>query len=163
MGCPAASQKELMGLPWLLALTPRKEGWFLRSDIIWQKDNPMPESAKDRPSRCYEHIFLLTKSGKYFYDNLAVAEPIALSTAIRYRYGRKENTKYADGIPGQMSRQQINNPCRYGKTEINPLRNKRDVWNINTVPYKGAHICSISATFGGNLYPCGMPKTGDCP
>ena len=74
----------------------------------------MPESAKDRPSRCYEHIFLLTKSGKYFYDNLAVAEPIALSTAIRYRYGRKENTKYADGIPGQMSRQQINNPCRDG-------------------------------------------------
>ena len=58
--------KELMGLPWLLALTLRKEGWFLRSDIIWQKDNPMPESAKDRPSRCYEHIFLFTKSGKYF-------------------------------------------------------------------------------------------------
>ena len=80
---------------------PEKRGWFLRSDIIWQKDNPMPESAKDRPSRCYEHIFLLTKSGKYFYDNLAVAEPIALSTAIRYRYGRKENTKYADGIPGR--------------------------------------------------------------
>lgn len=93
MGCPAAKPKELMGLPWLLALTLRKEGWFLRSDIIWQKDNPMPESAKDRPSRCYEHIFLLTKSGKYFYDNLAVAEPIALSTAIRYRYGRKEKHK----------------------------------------------------------------------
>lgn len=152
--------KELMGLPWLLALTLRKEGWFLRSDIIWQKDNPMPESAKDRPSRCYEHIFLLTKSGKYFYDNLAVAEPIALSTAIRYRYGRKENTKYADGIPGQMSRQQINNPCRYGKTEINPLRNKRDVWNINTVPYKGAHFAAFPPRLAETRILAGCPKQG---
>lgn len=160
MGCPAAKPKELMGLPWLLALTLRKEGWFLRSDIIWQKDNPMPESAKDRPSRCYEHIFLLTKSGKYFYDNLAVAEPIALSTAIRYRYGRKENTKYADGIPGQMSRQQINNPCRYGKTEINPLRNKRDVWNINTVPYKGAHFAAFPPRLAETCILAGCPKQG---
>ena len=55
-GLSGCKPKELMGLPWLLALTLRKEGWFLRSDIIWQKDNPMPESAKDRPSRCYEHI-----------------------------------------------------------------------------------------------------------
>ena len=149
-----------MGLPWLLALTLRKEGWFLRSDIIWQKDNPMPESAKDRPSRCYEHIFLLTKSGKYFYDNLAVAEPIALSTAIRYRYGRKENTKYADGIPGQMSRQQINNPCRYGKTEINPLRNKRDVWNINTVPYNGAHFAAFPPRLAETCILAGCPKQG---
>lgn len=49
MGCPAAKPKELMGLPWLLALTLRKEGWFLRSDIIWQKDNPMPGECK-RPT-----------------------------------------------------------------------------------------------------------------
>ena len=120
----------------------------------------MPESAKDRPSRCYEHIFLLTKSGKYFYDNLAVAEPIALSTAIRYRYGRKENTKYADGIPGQMSRQQINNPCRYGKTEISPLRNKRDVWNINTVPYKGAHFAAFPPRLAETCILAGCPKQG---
>ena len=159
-GLSGCKPKELMGLPWLLALTLRKEGWFLRSDIIWQKDNPMPESAKDRPSRCYEHIFLLTKSGKYFYDNLAVAEPIALSTAIRYRYGRKENTKYADGIPGQMSRQQINNPCRYGKTEINPLRNKRDVWNINTVPYKGAHFAAFPPRLAETCILAGCPKQG---
>ena len=133
-GLSGCKPKELMGLPWLLALTLRKEGWFLRSDI--------------------------TKSGKYFYDNLAVAEPIALSTAIRYRYGRKENTKYADGIPGQMSRQQINNPCRYGKTEINPLRNKRDVWNINTVPYKGAHFAAFPPRLAETCILAGCPKQG---
>ena len=71
-GLSGCKPKELMGLPWLLALTLRKEGWFLRSDIIWQKDNPMPESAKDRPSRCYEHIFcLLYTSGVYRYLNVA--------------------------------------------------------------------------------------------
>ena len=156
-GC---KQKDLIGIPWLLAFALRSDGWYLRSDIIWQKENPMPESCKDRPTRCYEHIFLLTKSGKYFYDNLAVAEPIALSTAIRYRYGRKENTKYADGIPGQMSRQQINNPCRYGKTEINPLRNKRDVWNINTVPYKGAHFAAFPPRLAETCILAGCPKQG---
>ena len=58
-GC---KQKDLIGIPWMLAFALRSDGWYLRSDIIWQKDNPMPESCKDRPSRCYEHIFLLAKS-----------------------------------------------------------------------------------------------------
>ena len=55
-GC---KQKDLIGIPWLLAFALRADGWYLRSDIIWQKENPMPESVKDRPTRCYEHIFLL--------------------------------------------------------------------------------------------------------
>lgn len=70
-------QKDLIGIPWLLAFALRRDGWYLRSDIIWQKENPMPESCKDRPSRSYEHIFLLTKSKQYFYDAAAIAEPIA--------------------------------------------------------------------------------------
>ena len=64
-GC---KQKDLIGIPWLLAFALRSDGWYLRSDIIWLKENPMPESCRDRPSRCYEHIFLLTKSKKYYYD-----------------------------------------------------------------------------------------------
>ena len=66
---PGCKQKDLIGIPWLLAFALRADGWYLRSDIIWQKENPMPESCKDRPSRCYEHIFLLTKSKKYFYGS----------------------------------------------------------------------------------------------
>ena len=77
-GC---KQKDLIGIPWLLAFALRSDGWYLRSDIIWLKENPMPESCRDRPSRCYEHIFLLTKSKKYYYDAAAIAEPIAPGTA----------------------------------------------------------------------------------
>ena len=97
-GC---KQKDLIGIPWLLAFALRADGWYLRSDIIWQKENPMPESVKDRPTRCYEHIFLLTKSKKYFYDAAAIAEPLAPTTAARYRTGRSAGQKYADEIPGQ--------------------------------------------------------------
>ena len=61
-GC---KQKDLIGIPWLLAFALRSDGWYLRSDIIWLKENPMPESCRDRPSRCYEHIFLLTKYPKW--------------------------------------------------------------------------------------------------
>ena len=97
-GC---KQKDLIGIPWLLAFALRADGWYLRSDIIWQKENPMPESVKDRPTRCYEHIFLLTKSKKYFYDAAAIAEPLAPTTAARYRTGRSAGQKYADEVPGQ--------------------------------------------------------------
>ena len=95
---PGCKQKDLIGIPWLLAFALRADGWYLRSDIIWQKENPMPESCKDRPSRCYEHIFLLTKSKKYFYDAAAIAEPIASTTAARYRTGRGTSMlmKYPD-------------------------------------------------------------------
>lgn len=62
-GCKA---KDMIGIPWMLAFALRADGWYLRSDIIWQKANPMPESVTDRPSRCYEHIFLLSKSRRYY-------------------------------------------------------------------------------------------------
>ena len=96
-GC---KQKDLIGIPWLLAFALRSDGWYLRSDIIWLKENPMPESCRDRPSRCYEHIFLLTKSKKYYYDAAAIAEPIAPGTAARYRQGRSAGHKYAEEVPG---------------------------------------------------------------
>ena len=79
-GCKA---KDMIGIPWLLAFALRADGWYLRSDIIWMKANPMPESTKDRPSRCYEHIFLLSKSRRYYYDAAAIAEPVAASTDNR--------------------------------------------------------------------------------
>lgn len=68
-------RKDLIGIPWLLAFALRSDGWYLRSDIIWQKPNAMPESVKDRPTRAHEYIFLLSKSPRYFYDVEAVKEP----------------------------------------------------------------------------------------
>ena len=158
-GC---KQKDLIGIPWLLAFALRADGWYLRSDIIWQKNNPMPESCKDRPSRCYEHIFLLTKSKSYYYDALAIAEPIASGTAKRYKAGRSANSKYAEGVPGQ-SEQSINRPRAAGSVtdaEISPVRNKRDVWQINTVPYKGAHFAAFPPKLAETCILAGCPKGG---
>ncbi len=67
--------KDLVGIPWRIALALQVDGWYLRSDIIWSKSNPMPESVKDRPTRAHEYIFLLSKSPKYYYDCEAIKEP----------------------------------------------------------------------------------------
>ena len=117
----------------------RDTGWYLRNDIIWMKDNPMPESVKDRCARCYEHIFLFSKSKKYFFDYKAISEPIAPATAERLKRGMKGGNKYGKPVPGQPQPQSINRPREHGAikdADINPLRNKRDVWKINTVPFK---------------------------
>lgn len=72
--------KDLMGIPWMVAFALRADGWYLRSDIIWAKPNPMPESVTDRPTKSHEYLFLLTKSAKYYYDAAAIYEPYAEST-----------------------------------------------------------------------------------
>ena len=93
--------KDMIGIPWMLAFALRDTGWYLRNDIIWMKDNPMPESVKDRCARCYEHIFLFSKSKKYFFDYKAISEPIAPATAERLKRGMKGGNKYGKPVPGQ--------------------------------------------------------------
>ena len=73
--------KDMIGIPWMLAFALREFGYYLRSDIIWHKINGLPENVKDRPAKSYEHIFLLTKSPKYYYDYKAIQEPIKAVTA----------------------------------------------------------------------------------
>jgi DNA modification methylase len=68
--------KDLIGVPWRLAFALQADGWYLRSDIIWYKPNCQPESVKDRPTRCHEYVFLLTKSEKYYYDAESIREPV---------------------------------------------------------------------------------------
>lgn len=75
--------KDLVGVPWRVAFALQKSGWFLRSDVIWEKPNAMPESVKDRPTRSHEYVFLLTKSEHYFYDYKAVAERTKNTTRNR--------------------------------------------------------------------------------
>ena len=86
-------RKDLIGIPWMLAFALRERGWYLRSDIIWRKTNAMPEGAKDRPSRCCEHIFLFAKSPKYYFDHKAIQEPIKEVTAAGYTRGRSGKAK----------------------------------------------------------------------
>ena len=156
-------QKDMIGIPWLLAFALRADGWYLRSDIIWCKANPMPESCKDRPSRCYEHVFLLTKSKKYYYDALAIAEPIAEGTAARYKGGRSASSKYAEEIPGQGKVQKLNAARSAGTitdADISPVRNARDVWHINTVPYKGGHFAAYPPKLAERCILAGCPRGG---
>lgn len=75
--------KDLVGMPWMLALALRADGWYLRSDIIWSKPNPMPESVTDRPTKAHEYIFLLSKSQRYYYDAEAILEPVSENTHMR--------------------------------------------------------------------------------
>lgn len=80
---PGLKPKDLVGVPWMLAFALRADGWYLRSDIIWAKPNPMPESVTDRPTKAHEYIFLLSKSEKYYYDADAILEPVSENTHMR--------------------------------------------------------------------------------
>ena len=123
----------------------------------------MPESVKDRPTRCYEHIFLLTKSKKYFYDAAAIAEPLAPTTAARYRTGRSAGQKYADEVPGQGKVQGLNRArsgSYYDEALMPTMRNRRDVWLINTVPYKGGHFAAFPPKLAETCIKAGCPKGG---
>ena len=158
-GCKA---KDMIGVPWLLAFALRADGWYLRSDIIWQKANPMPESVTDRPSRCYEHIFLLSKSRRYYYNAAAVAEPMAESSVARYKRGRFGG-KYAKEVPGQGNVQGLNRTRSggyYDNAQIPQLRNKRDVWQINTVPYRGGHFAAYPPKLAETCLLAGCPPEG---
>lgn len=155
--------KDMIGIPWMLAFALRDAGWYLRNDIIWMKENPMPESVKDRCARCYEHIFLFSKSRKYHFDYKAISEPIAPATAQRLKRGISERNKYGIAIPGQVQQQTINRPREHGEItedKINPLRNKRDVWIINTVPFKGGHYAAYPPKLVEICLLAGCPEGG---
>ena len=159
-GCKS---KDMIGIPWMLAFALRDAGWYLRNDIIWMKENPMPESVKDRCARCYEHIFLFSKSRKYHFDYKAISEPIAPATAQRLKRGISERNKYGIAIPGQAQQQTINRPREHGEItedKINPLRNKRDVWIINTVPFKGGHYAAYPPKLVETCLLAGCPEGG---
>ena len=155
--------KDMIGIPWMLAFSLRDSGWYLRNDIIWMKENPMPESCKDRCSRCYEHIFLFAKSRRYHFDHKAISEPIAPGTAERLKRGMAGGNKYASGAPGQPQTQTINRRRERGEITdamINPLRNKRDVWVINTVPFKGGHYAAYPPKLVETCLLAGCPEGG---
>ncbi len=130
--------KDLVGIPWRVAFALQADGWYLRSDIIWAKPNPMPESVTDRPTKAHEYLFLLTKSARYFYDADAVREaasetPGALAWRRIFDPSKqiKESALAEDGIKGGND----------GARVVNPLgRNKRTVWTVATQPFPGAHF-----------------------
>lgn len=121
--------KDLIGIPWMLAFALRNRGWYLRSDIIWHKINCLPESAKDRPTKCHEYIFLLSKSRNYYFDYKSIREPIKEVTKERYKRGRSANGKY-------VGKQGISNEKENSLDFDQQFRRKRDVWEVSTNSYK---------------------------
>ncbi len=159
--------KDLMGQPWRVALALQASGWYLRRDIIWHKPNPMPESAKDRPTTAHEYVFLLSKSERYHYDPDAIAEPVtgnahsrghgvnpkaagpsvagwangpgshSAKDHARVGSGLKDSTKFGRGA-GWRSRQ--NESFSAAVSGLVNTRNSRSVWTIPTEPTSFAHF-----------------------
>lgn len=147
MGDSFAS-KNLVGMPWRLAFALQADGWYLRQDIIWHKPSPMPESVTDRCTKAHEYLFLLTKSEKYFFDSFAIREEAVSGKGNAnslHNHRKKERDTHG------------NAPNTDG------TRNRRSVWTIPAVSFKGAHF----ATFPPRLVePCikaGTSEKGCCP
>lgn len=133
--------KDLIGIPWRVALALQADGWYLRQDIIWAKPNPMPESVTDRCTKSHEYIFLMSKNPKYYFDNEAIKEP-AKSESQGIRFG---GNKYGDSDDPKHATKSGNVSKEYS------MANKRSVWTQAVKPYKGAHF----ATFPSKLIePC---------
>ena len=141
--------KDLVGIPWRVAFALQADGWYLRSDIIWHKPNPMPESVKDRCTKAHEYIFLLTKNKKYYYDNEAIKEP---AKCAGYSASRRDRGSRLDSRRGTE--------CNSMSGKTGTHRNKRSVWTITPKPFRGAHF----AVFPPDLIePCilaGCPDGG---
>ena len=142
---PGLKAKDLVGIPWMVAFALRADGWYLRSDIIWSKPNPMPESVTDRPTKAHEYIFLLSKSKSYYYDAAAIAEKSSGLTGGRFGAGGAE--------VGRL-RQDSARP----RPEDTGERNKRSVWQVATQPYPDAHFATFPEAL---IEPCILAGSAD--
>ncbi len=141
-------EKDLIGIPWMLAFALRADGWYLRQDIIWHKPNPMPESVQDRCTKAHEYIFLLSKSQKYYYDHEAIKDPVKQDWGTRDRTDGKYHNEGSGLQPHS------------GLEKSYEMANKRSVWTINTKPYAGAHFAVFPTEL---IEPCilaGAPVGG---
>ncbi len=170
--------KDLIGIPWMLAFALRADGWYLRQDIIWSKPNPMPESVRDRCTKAHEYVFLLSKSDRYYFDHEAIKEPVAASTVARLSQPNLANQAGSDRVPGKTNgnmkavRSKANSFKREGSKREQAIpgqavgthrpdraeseydldtRNRRSVWTVATRPYKGAHFATFPPAL---IEPC---------
>lgn len=181
--------KDLMLVPHRVAIALQNDGWWVRSDIVWAKPNPMPESVKDRPTKSHEYIFLLTKSKNYYYDQDAIRKPHAPASLPRALRGLSVENKWNKGAPGStahtMSQPRKNRRKEWeekhggggsgfdghsgyydehGRLLVNPAgRNKRSVWTMTTKPYKDAHFATFPPELPETCIKAGTSEKGVCP
>ena len=150
-------QKDLVGVPWRVALALQADGWYLRQDIIWHKPNPLPESVTDRCTKSHEYLFMLTKSGKYYFNHEAIREPGAMSFGDSAG-SQQRDTRQTHGLGGGNSG--LNKAKEKLAHELATkgfnTRNKRSVWSIPTKPFKGAHFAVMPEAL---VEPCILAST----
>lgn len=180
---PGLKPKDLVGIPWRVALALQADGWYLRSDIIWAKPNPMPESVTDRPTKSHEYVFLLTKAERYHYDAEAIKEPAVAthpsamdggpqrlrdgSNANNGRHYRKSDAAGLNGRNVQATNSEADRRDQIGGSfNNNPRfrpdngRNKRSVWTIPTSPFPDAHFATFPPELPELCIKAGCPKGG---
>lgn len=175
-----ARPKNLLGIPWRVALALQEDGWNLRQDIIWHKPNPMPESVTDRCTKAHEYLFLLSKSERYYWNHEAMQEQAAPASLDRWAQNVEAQTG-SDRVPGKTNgnmkavggpRSKRDSFKRDGskRAEVIPgqtvgthrhdrdesewdtaTRNRRSVWTVPTVPYSGAHFATFPPAL---IEPC---------
>lgn len=180
LGDSYAPKKQLLGIPWRVAFALQEDGWILRQDIIWQKPNPMPESVTDRCTKAHEYIFILVKNERYHFDHESIKEPASPASLARWAQDvesqagcdrvpgktngtmkavggarskrdsfKREDSKRAEVIPGQTAA--THRPDRDESEWDTATRNRRSVWTVATVPYKGAHFATFPPAL---IEPC---------
>jgi DNA modification methylase len=157
---PGLKPKDLVGIPWRVAFELQRRGWWLRSDCVWAKPNPMPEAVRDRPTRAHDSVFLLTKSRRYFYDAYAVREPLQDSTLRRLRHhlpnpadNPTSRSKHPEGDFRRFPLLRNTSPSG---------RNLRTVWWIPTQPYRGAHFATFPEKLPELCILAGTSERGAC-
>lgn len=172
------ASKQLLGIPWRVALALQADGWYLRQDIIWSKPNPMPESVRDRCTKAHEYLFLLSKGPRYHFDADAIKEPTAASSTARlvqnvegqrgsdranggddrpFKAGgrsrrdsfKRDDSKREQAIPGQSVG--THRPDRAESEHDLDTRNKRSVWTVPTMPFRDAHFATFPEAL---IEPC---------
>lgn len=153
--------KQLLGIPWRVALALQADGWILRSDIIWHKPNPMPESVKDRCTKSHEYVFMLTKNPRYYFDADAIREPAAYDG--RQDTVMKGSKKYENGFVPNASPQNFHTRGheRWQRDSQGVyVRNKRSVWTIPTQSYHDAHFAVFPPSLIEPMILSGCPQGG---
>jgi DNA modification methylase len=145
--------KNLVGIPWRVAFALQADGWYLRSDIIWSKPNPMPESVTDRPTKAHEYVFLLTQAERYYYDAAAIAERAIPQRRTGDSWHQCPANLALEATGKRHGRAGLNGPS--GDT-----RNCRSVWTVTTMPYAGAHFATMPEALAERCILAGSPLGG---
>lgn len=182
--------KQLIGVPWRVAFALQADGWYLRSDVIWSKPNPMPESVQDRPTKAHEYVFLLTKSERYWYDADAIRTPISEKTLTTYGTERKfpklgadervkasniardmpiraPKLKYEGRATKEYDSAGVQNPSDTKRRILEAIQrdgyagaNARSVWEIGTEPSPYEHFAVMPKALARRCILAGCPHGG---